>query len=131
MTRNNALWNCLNPHQGKYKRVLTLCSAGLLRSPTMARYLESVSNYNCRSAGVHDYALIQVDDVLIKWAELILCADVNIYNQLIYMFPEITEEKSIVTLDIPDIYEYRNPDLLKLIEEQCIRQSIFKDKTDE
>jgi predicted protein tyrosine phosphatase len=30
----NRLGNCKNYHQGKFKRVLCVCSAGLLRSPT-------------------------------------------------------------------------------------------------
>jgi len=61
--RMNALHNCTNPHQGTSKKILTVCSGGLLRSPTLANVLHKNYNYNTRSCGVHDYALIQFDEV--------------------------------------------------------------------
>ena len=124
-TRQNALWNCKNPHQGKYKRVLTICSAGLLRSPTIAWYIQSVSDYNCRAAGMHDYALVQVDDVLLEWADLIICTDEDKYITLMNQYEDRIGDKPVLNFNIPDIYEYKNPDLIKIIEEQCIRHGVF------
>lgn len=123
--RNNALWNCKNPNQGKFKRVLTVCSAGLLRSPTIAWYLQNVSDYNCRAAGIHDYALVPVDEVLLEWAEKIICADADIYQHLVTRFNDRLEDKTIYNFNIPDIYEYKNKELLEIIEEQCIKQGVF------
>lgn len=123
--RKNALWNCKNPHQGKYKRVLTVCSAGLLRSPTIAWYIQSVSDYNCRAAGMHDYALVEVDDVLVEWADIIICADSDKYQLLQDKFKHLLEGKKIHNFNIPDIYEYKNPELIEIIKEQCIRQGVF------
>ena len=127
--RNNALWNCKNPHQGKYKRVLTVCSAGLLRSPTIAWYIQSVSDYNCRAAGVHDYALIPVDTVLVEWADIIICSDADKFSYIMRNFPD-NIDKPIFNFNIPDIYEYKNPDLIKIIEEQCIKHGIFNAKSE-
>ncbi len=124
-SRNNALWNCKNPYQGKYKKVLTVCSAGLLRSPTIAWYIQSVSDYNCRAAGIHDYALVQVDEVLIKWADIIICSDQEKYDYILEKYGDKISEYDIHNFNIPDIYEYKNPDLLKIIEEQCIRHGVF------
>ena len=53
----NALHNVTNPYQGSEKRVLCLCSAGLLRSARLAQILQQDYNYNTRNAGVSDYAL--------------------------------------------------------------------------
>jgi predicted protein tyrosine phosphatase len=124
-TRQNALWNCKNPYQGKYKRVLTICSAGLLRSPTIAWYIQSVSDYNCRAAGMHDYALVHVDDVLVEWADLIICTDEDKYITLMNQYEDRIGDKPVLNFNIPDIYEYKNPDLIKIIEEQCIRHGVF------
>lgn len=42
-----------NPHEGTRKRVLCLCTAGLLRSPTAAWVLSHAPfNYNTRAAGL-------------------------------------------------------------------------------
>ncbi len=42
-----------NPYQGKYKRVLCVCSAGVLRSATTAVVLSKEPfNFNTRSAGL-------------------------------------------------------------------------------
>jgi len=111
--RKNALHNCTNPYQGKSKRVLTVCSAGLLRSPTLANVLHKEFGHNTRSCGVHDYALIQFDEVLGKWADLIVAVN----DEVAYYLPDDVKDKLIV-LDIPDIYEYMHPEL----QEICLQQ---------
>lgn len=129
MSRNNALWNCKNPYQGKYKKVLTVCSAGLLRSPTIAWYLQSVSDWNCRAAGLHDYALIQVDDVLIEWADIIICADEDKYNLLKNSFGDRLGDKPVYNFNIPDIYDYKEPELIEIIQNECIKHGIFNEES--
>lgn len=113
----NALWNCKNPHQGKYKKVLAVCSAGLLRSPTIAWVLsQDPYNFNTRAAGTGDYALIQVDDVLLTWADEIVTVDeekathLKARLNLLEMF-----DKPVINLDIPDCFEYRHPKLVEWI----------------
>lgn len=108
--RQNALWNCQNPNQGEDKRVLCVCSAGLLRSPTIAWVLGN-NGYNTRAAGVHDYALIEVDDVLIHWADIVVCADQEHADTLLQKY----KPKELVVLGIPDYYEFRHPTLVKLV----------------
>ena len=68
--------NASNQYQGKYKRVLAVCSGGLLRSPTIAHTLAGDPyNYNTRSVGTNiDYALNLIDQVLLEWADEIVCA---------------------------------------------------------
>lgn len=118
MIRNNALWNCQNPHQGKYKRVLTVCSAGLLRSPTIAWFLGQY-DYNCRAAGIHDYALVPLDEVLIMWADIIICADQDKYDYILSAYSDESKDKKIYNFNIPDQYAYRQEELVELIKEQC------------
>lgn len=113
MTRKNALHNCSNPYQGKAKKVLCVCSAGLLRSPTMAVVLQKDYNYNTRSCGIHDYALIQFDEVLGTWADEIVCVDSNIAQYI----PEQFSNK-VTVLNIADIYEYMDTTLITTIKRQ-------------
>lgn len=109
--------NAKNEYQNKTRKVLCLCSAGLLRSPTVALVLsQEPYNYNTRAAGVSDeYALIPVDEVLLHWADEIVCVEQRITDALKLSFDI---DKPITTLNIPDIYEYRDPKLIETIKEQ-------------
>ena len=111
MTRQNALWNCKNPHQGDFPKVLCVCSAGLLRSPTIA-FVLSNRGFNTRAAGIHDYALIRVDEVLVEWADTIVFAEQEHYN----ICKDLVQNKEVFILNVPDQYEFRDPVLIKEIE---------------
>lgn len=110
MSRQNALWNCKNPYQGDYVKALCVCSAGLLRSPTIA-WVMSNNGYNTRSAGVHSYALLEIDEVLMNWADIVICAEKEHEKILKSYYPNAT----YYTLDLPDKYAYRDPELVDLI----------------
>lgn len=108
-----------NSYQGDYKRVLAVCSANMLRSPTIAHVLSADPyNYNTRSAGTAGFALIPVTEDLLIWADEIVCADtehaIDVRNKLMNM----TLDKPVINLQIPDDYEYRNPELIQLIHER-------------
>lgn len=119
----NRLHNLSNPNQGPDKRVLALCSAGLLRSPTVAWVLSNDPwNYNTRAAGVVDeYALIAVDQFLLHWADEIICVEPGIKTYLddFIRRNDIDIGKTpIVTLRIPDRYRRRAPKLVEIIKQQ-------------
>ena len=126
----NAMHNVTNPYQGKDKRVLCLCSAGILRSPSCAVVLNSKYGYNTRSAGVSDYALIPVSTALLEWADEIVCVEQEIeiqlmndiqllINQGLWVEEDIDEiRQKTITLNIPDIYDYMNTTLQRIIIEQ-------------
>lgn len=110
---NNRKWNCSNPNQGKFKRVLCVCSAGLLRSPTLAWVLSNEPySYNTRACGIDvGHALIPIDDVLIEWADEIFCMDEYQEKRL----RELTH-KPITNLRIGDNFEYREKGLIAIIQ---------------
>lgn len=114
MSRNR-IYNAANPAQGTFKKVLCVCSAGLLRSPTAALVLsQEPFNFNTRAAGVEEsYALVPVDGVLIAWADEIVCMTSQHYSMLAARFSDF--HTPITVLNIPDNYPYRDPDLMRLI----------------
>ena len=119
-----------NSYQGDYKRVLTVCSANMLRSPTMAHVLSAEPyNFNTRSAGIAGFALIPVTEELLLWADEVVCADtehaLNIRDKLM----QYQLDKPIVNLNIPDIYEYRNPKLIELIKERYEQRTAGQSST--
>ena len=112
---NNRKHNSQNPFQGDYKKVLCVCSAGLLRSPTAALVLSQTPySFNTRAVGLEkDFALIAVDDVLLSWADEVVCFTTHQETELRKM-----TEKPIKCLNIEDNYEYRQPRLIALIKEK-------------
>ena len=119
----NRLWNCKNPNQGKDLKVLTLCSAGLLRSPTLAWILSNEPfNFNTRAAGVSkSFALIPVDEVLLEWADVVVCVHMDVFQELQDQF-ELDETKTFVCLDTPDEFEFKHPKLVEILKEQVTQR---------
>ncbi len=113
---NERLWNCSNCYQGKTKKVLCVCSAGLLRSPTVAHILSGPPwNYNTRAAGLDVYALIPVDQVLVTWADEIVVMEKDQKVELEASFD--VGDTPVTVLGVDDIYEYRQPELVGRIKE--------------
>ena len=118
MSTMNRLANTHNPYQGDFKKVLCVCSAGLLRSPSTAFVLsQDPFNFNTIAAGINeDYALIVVDKVLIEWSDVIVCmSDSQKRSVEAIMRTLKMTGKDVVSLDIPDSFAYRDPKLLKII----------------
>lgn len=113
----NRIHNCKNPFQGTDKKVLCVCSAGLLRSPTAARILcQEPYGFNTRAVGLDEgHALIPMDEVHYEWADEIVVMD---YNQKRQIEQRYGETKPIVVLKIKDSYEYMEPFLVDLIKER-------------
>jgi predicted protein tyrosine phosphatase len=119
--QRDRIGNASNRYQGKYKRVLAVCSGGLLRSPTIAHTLAAEPyNYNTRSVGIDEtYALNILDQVLLEWADEIVCADTEheVTVRLKLMDIGITL-KPVVNLKLPDVYPYRDRKLVHLIKKR-------------
>ena len=109
-----------NQFQGDYKKVLMVCSAGILRSATAAHILAGAPwNLNTRNAGTASYALIPLTEELLQWADEVVCMETDhrilVLNK--YMEWQLPVRR-VITLGIEDIYEYRNPTLVDLIIEK-------------
>lgn len=128
MSTYNRIGNVANPYQGKAKKVLCLCSAGLLRSPTMANVLHQEFGYNTRAAGVDSgFALIVADEVLMAWADEIVCVEQSVYDTLMYRAKLILSfddtrmgfvESKTKVLDIPDQFSWNDKKLRSIIKKQ-------------
>ena len=124
---HNRLFNCKNPYQGEAKKVLCVCSAGLLRSPTAAVLLSSEYGYNTRACGIDEgHALIPLDPVLLHWADEIVCMDVQQKQRILESMDVHLKENAhmglnlqdtpIHVLNVPDRYGYMDKELLDIID---------------
>lgn len=114
--------NVSNRFQGPSKKVLCVCHGGLLRSPTTAWVLSNEPyNYNTRSCGISDYALIFLDTTLLSWADEVVVMEKDMM--------EIVREKLksclfknilIQNLEIEDRFEFRDKELIELIKQKYL-----------
>ena len=120
MTSFNRLHNTRNPNQGSAKKVLCVCSAGLLRSPTLAWILSNDPfNFNTRAVGTSDnYALIVLDEVQLQWADAVVFVDDSNYITACYEHKELIDNMEHYVLQIPDVYQFRHPKLVEIATEQ-------------
>lgn len=121
-TYKNKMANVHNMYQrmDKYKRVLCVCSAGLLRSPTAAVVLSAEPfGFNTRACGTsEEFALVCLDDALIEWADEIVCFSIGQHDLIQARNPK---GKPVVNLDIKDNYEYRDEALVSMISEKYMK----------
>lgn len=117
----NRLGNCQNRHQNfhTHKRVVCVCSAGLLRSPTAAVVLSQEPwNYNTRAVGlVAEFALIPLDDVLLEWADEFVCMTEDQGEEVRNRLITAGLRTEVVVLNVEDRFAYRDPELVRAITE--------------
>lgn len=97
------------------KHVLFICSQNRLRSPTAERIFSTHPSIECSSAGLDHDAEIPVAPELIEWADLIFVMENAHLNRLHSNFKSCIGNKRVVCLDIPDKYEYMDPELVELL----------------
>jgi len=111
----NRLHNMKNPYQGDNKKVLCVCSAGLLRSPTLAWILSNDPfNFNTRAVGTsNEYALIALDEFQLHWADAVVFVDKENFDVAKRTYRELIDNMEHHVLKIPDVYEFRHPKLVE------------------
>lgn len=105
-----------NVYQGTDKRVLFVCSAGILRSATGARIY--ANKYNTRCAGSESYALIPVTGNLLIWADEIVFVNAENYTTVTKNFDLDTFKAKIKVLNIEDSHEHMAPELIQQFKTQ-------------
>ena len=69
----------------------------------------------CSSAGTNHDADNPLTGELVDWAEIIFAMEKTHRNKLKSKFKRHLTNKRIICLDIPDEYEYMDPDLVRLL----------------
>lgn len=114
----NQLYNIHNEFQGDTKKVLTVCSGGLLRSATLQNFLIKEYGYNVRNCGTGDYALIPISEALVLWADEIVFVNTENFNIVKASLKFLNVIDKCKILNIPDIYNFNDPELIKISKKQ-------------
>jgi predicted protein tyrosine phosphatase len=98
------------------KRALFICSQNRLRSPTAEQVFSSWPGVETDSAGLNADATVILSTEQIEWASLIFVMEKSHKNKLSKKFRSHFKNKRIICLDIPDEYEFMQPELIRLLE---------------
>lgn len=100
------------------KRLLFVCSQNRLRSPTAEHVFATRPGVETLSAGLNTGADVPLSDELLRWADLVLVMEKRHREKLSREFRPALGATRVICLDIPDIYEYMDPELVALLEKR-------------
>lgn len=108
-----------NKYQGAHPRVLFVCLAGMLRSPTAAEIGVKDFGFNTRSCGSSDKALIPLSANLIEWATTIVSLDAEAFELALNTFRNTGYDEDllnkIIHCDLFDDYDFRQQSLVNSV----------------
>ncbi len=96
--------------------ILFVCSRNQWRSPTAEAIYKNRSDLNVKSAGTSSSAKIKLSAKIILWSDLIFVMEKKHKQKMIQDFPTETDDKKIIILDVPDEYQFMDPELIEEIE---------------
>lgn len=94
------------------QKLLFICSRNKIRSLTAQRLMSGVPGYEVRSAGTQPGARVVVTEGHIGWADVIFVMEKSHLQRMRQRFPEALYGKQVITLHIPDEYEFMEAELL-------------------
>jgi predicted protein tyrosine phosphatase len=100
---------------------LFICSQNKLRSPTAEAVFASWPGVETDSAGTNNDAETPLTPEQIDWADIIFVMEKTHRNKVSKKFRKHLNGKRVVCLDIPDDYDYMQPELVKLLEAKVAR----------
>ncbi|ROS01329.1 putative protein tyrosine phosphatase [Sinobacterium caligoides] len=99
-------------------KVLFLCSKNKLRSPTAESIFSNVEGWEVYSAGISNDAEVHVSLEDIEWADYIFVMEKAHKKKLSSKFASAINSQPVISLDIPDSYEYMNKELIKMLKDK-------------
>lgn len=97
-------------------KLLFVCSRNQWRSPTAEKIFAGLNGLQARSAGTEDGARIKVTAGHIGWADTVFVMEKKHLRRLHDKFPEELADKRVVCLNIPDDYQFMQPELITLLQ---------------
>lgn len=100
--------------------LLFLCSRNRLRSPTAEQLFSTLAGVETDSAGLASDAECLLDASQIACADIIFTMEKRHTAQLNRKFKRYLNGKRVVCLDIPDKFEFMQPELVDLLEKRVL-----------
>jgi predicted protein tyrosine phosphatase len=97
------------------RRILFVCSRNRLRSPTAEQLFGTWPTLEADSAGLADDAQVPLSAEQLAWADLIVVMEATHRRRLQAGHRARLKGKRVVCLDIPDRYDFMQPELIALL----------------
>jgi predicted protein tyrosine phosphatase len=94
--------------------ILVVCGRNKRRSRTAEYIFKNDHRFNIKTAGLSAKSEIQINEKLIKWADMIIAMDNGQRNRIANQYRDLGLP-IIEVIDIPDDYEYLNPELIEIL----------------
>lgn len=101
-------------------RALFICHFNKKRSATAERVFGKDPTLDVLSAGTSDEALVQVNERMLEWADIVFVMDPDQIRDLQRMFPGHAAMDRVVCLQIRDVYDFLDPQLVTLLQERTL-----------
>ena len=95
-------------------KILFICNQNQNRSKTAELIFKN--QYETKSAGL--YNAKPVAEAQLKWADILIVMEDEQRSELSKRFPKLYMQKQILSLNIPDIYNFNSPELANELKEK-------------
>ena len=92
-------------------KVLFICNQNQNRSKTAEKLFKDM--FETKSAGLYNET--PVDEKQLSWADLVVVMEESQRSEIAKRFPKVYMQKQIISLDIPDVYSYNQPELVSAL----------------
>lgn len=92
-------------------KLLFICNQNQNRSKTAEKLFKG--KFQTKSAGL--FSSKSLTNKQLEWADSIIVMDQDQRREIAKRFPKQYMQKRILSLDIPDIYQYNQPELIKTL----------------
>ncbi|MBK8242564.1 MAG: protein-tyrosine-phosphatase [Saprospiraceae bacterium] len=97
--------------------VLVVCGRNKRRSRTAEFIFKNDARFNIKSAGLSAQSVVQLNEKLIHWSDIIFVMDDGQRNRIQKQYKSLDIPR-IENLEIDDVYEYKNEDLIEMLLKQ-------------
>jgi predicted protein tyrosine phosphatase len=115
------------------EKILFVCRVNRMRSATAHRIFEHDPRFEVRSAGTDETAAVRLTRELLEWADAVVVMEEYHRTWIRDEFPDLYAEKTIVCLNIEDLYDFMDPELISLLKlkfEDLVSRGLVKRKTE-
>lgn len=103
------------------RRVLFLCGRNRLRSPTAEQVFSAWDGVEAASAGLDNDADVVCTPELLEWADIVFVMEKAHRSKLARRYGRHLKRARVICLDIPDKYDFMQPELVRLLQERVKR----------
>ncbi|MEI9966390.1 MAG: protein tyrosine phosphatase [Candidatus Moraniibacteriota bacterium] len=101
------------------EKLLFVCSANMMRSPTAEDLFKDSLQYEAKSAGILPMSVTHITQSHLNWADRVFLMSEKEDGHLTYLRNHFDiEGKNIEVLEIPNIYQRGDPKLVELLQKR-------------